>query len=55
MSHSIECRFNKSGVSGVIKHSEIPQELYNYSHAEQTALDCIWNITIQQGYKVVTA
>ncbi len=47
-----ECRFNKTGVSGLIEHREIPAELQNYSVAQELSIDCMWNITVQPGYKV---
>ncbi|CAG2116894.1 unnamed protein product, partial [Medioppia subpectinata] len=47
-----ECRFNKTGVSGLIHHKEIPAELQNYSIAQEISLDCMWNITVLPGYKM---
>lgn len=48
----LECRFNRSGVSGVIKNQDIPIELTNYSVEQQVPIDCMWNITVKEGYKV---
>ncbi|XP_054165235.1 neuropilin and tolloid-like protein 2 [Oppia nitens] len=47
-----ECRFNKTGVSGIIHHREIPPELQNYSIVEELSIDCIWNITVRPGYQM---
>ncbi|CAG2117100.1 unnamed protein product, partial [Medioppia subpectinata] len=47
-----KCRFNKTGVSGLIHHKEIPAELQNYSIAQEISLDCMWNITVLPGYKM---
>ncbi len=47
-----ECRFNKTGVSGLIEHREIPAELANYSVSQDISIDCMWNITVKPGYKV---
>jgi hypothetical protein len=40
------------GVSGIISDSEIPAELQNYSISQEISIDCMWNITVQPGYKV---
>lgn len=47
------CYFEKSGASGNIRSSEMPEEVFNYSETYKTPLECIWNITVQPGWKVI--
>ncbi|CAG2109001.1 unnamed protein product [Medioppia subpectinata] len=47
-----ECKFNKTGINGLIKEKEIPAELLNYAIVQELPLDCIWNITVQHGYQI---
>lgn len=38
--------------SGVIKNSDVPLELLNYTKTYNVSLECIWNITVMPGWKV---
>lgn len=48
----LECRFNRTGVSGTIKQKDIPENITDYSIKNNVSLDCMWNITVKPGYKV---
>lgn len=44
---------NRPGIhSGVIKNSDVPEELIKYSRDFNVSLECIWNITVMSGWKV---
>lgn len=43
----------RSGIhSGVIKNSDVPENLLNYTKTFNVSLECIWNITVMPGWKV---
>lgn len=44
---------SKSGIySGLIKNSDVPEQLQNYTKQNNVSLECIWNITVMPGWKV---
>ena len=46
------CYFEKTGASGYIKSLEIPDDVYEYYRTYKTPIECIWNITVQQGWQM---
>lgn len=43
----------RSGIhSGVIKNTDVPENLLNYTKNFNVSLECIWNITVMPGWKV---
>lgn len=64
----LECRFNvttmptlpgvngtdnRTGIhSGIIKNTDVPEKLIDYSKQYNVSLECIWNITVTPGWKV---
>ena len=38
--------------SGIIKNSDVPERLIDYSKTWNVSLECIWNITVTPGWKV---
>jgi len=44
------CYFEKTGASGFVQYTEIPESVYQYYHNFQTPIECIWNITVQPGW-----
>lgn len=38
--------------SGVIRNSDVPDKLINYTKQFNVSLECIWNITVMPGWKV---
>lgn len=38
--------------SGVIKNSDVPDKLIDYTRQFNVSLECIWNITVMPGWKV---
>jgi len=38
--------------SGVIRNSDVPDKLIDYTKQFNVSLECIWNITVMPGWKV---
>ena len=44
---------SRTGIhSGVIKNSDVPDKLLEYTRQFNVSLECIWNITVMPGWKV---
>lgn len=44
---------NRTGIhSGIIRNSDVPEKLIDYSKNYNVSLECIWNITVTPGWKV---
>ena len=44
---------NRTGIhSGIIKNSDVPDVLLDYTKEHNVSLECIWNITVTPGWKV---
>lgn len=44
---------NRTGIhSGVIRNSDVPDKLIDYTKTFNVSLECIWNITVMPGWKV---
>lgn len=49
---SIDSSSIASIYSGIIKNSDVPEKLLDYTKEYNTSLECIWNITVMPGWKV---
>uniref|UniRef100_A0A6G1SCB2 Neuropilin and tolloid-like protein 1 n=2 Tax=Aceria tosichella TaxID=561515 RepID=A0A6G1SCB2_9ACAR len=44
---------NRTGIhSGIIKNTDVPEKLIEYSKQYNVSLECIWNITVTPGWKI---
>lgn len=46
------CRININGSEGIFSSNDIPEERRNLVDSYNIALDCMWIITVKEGWKV---
>jgi hypothetical protein len=44
------CYFERSGASGYVRHTDIPDAVFQYYHNFKVPIECIWNITVESGW-----